>query len=61
MPRKYSISWFAEQIHCDRRNIYYIFERPTIDTGLLLQISKALQHNFFQDIADELRQSSEQD
>lgn len=51
MPRQYTVSWFATAIHCDRRNVYYIFERPNIDTGLLLRISQALGHNFFRDLA----------
>lgn len=52
MPRHCTISWFAGQIHCDRRNVYFILERPTIDTGLLHKISLALNHNFFLDLAE---------
>lgn len=52
MPRQYTISWFAKQIHCDRRNVYYIFDRSTIDTGMLARISQILGHNFFRDLAD---------
>ena len=47
-----NVTWFAAQLNCDRRNIYDIFRRPTIDTQLLTQISLVLKHNFFQDIAD---------
>ena len=25
-----SVTWFAEQLHCDRRNVYDIFKRYTI-------------------------------
>ena len=46
-----NVTWFAAQLNCDRRNIYDIFQRPTIDTQLLAQISLVLNHNFFQDIA----------
>ncbi len=53
MPKEYTITWFASQIHCDRRNVYYIFERPTIDTGLLQLISEVVNHNFFRDLADD--------
>lgn len=53
MPRQYTLTWFAAAIHCDRRNLYYIFDRPTIDTGMLLRISEALGHNFFRDLADD--------
>lgn len=47
-----SITWFATMLNCDRRNIYDIFRRTTIDTQLLSQISIVLEHNFFRDIAD---------
>lgn len=39
---------FASKINCSRRNIYSIFNKPTIDTGLLLKISKVLEYNFFE-------------
>ena len=47
-----NVTWFAAQLNCDRRNIYDIFRRSTIDTQLLAQISLVLKHNFFQDISD---------
>ena len=47
-----NVTWFANQLNCDRRNVYDIFRRPTIDTQLLTQISLVLKHNFFLDIAD---------
>ena len=47
-----NVTWFAGQLNCDRRNIYDIFRRPTIDTQLLSQICIVLRHNFFRDIAD---------
>ena len=50
--RRCNVKWFAAQLNCDRRNIYDIFQRPTIDTQLLAQISLVLNHNFFQDISD---------
>ncbi len=42
-----SISWFAGQICCERTNVYSIFRRESIDTDLLLRISKCLDYNFF--------------
>lgn len=49
-----SASWFAEQLHCDRTNVYSIFKRESIDTALLVRISNILQHNFFQYYIQEL-------
>ncbi|WP_347282857.1 hypothetical protein [uncultured Bacteroides sp.] len=48
---KCTVTWFAGQLNCDRRNVYDIFKRSTIDTQLLVQISLALDHNFYDDIA----------
>ena len=50
-----SVSWFAEQLHCDRTNVYNIFKRESIDTALLVRISIILQHNFLCYYNDELR------
>lgn len=42
-----SIPWIAQQLNCERTNVYSIFRRESIDTILLLRISVILQHNFF--------------
>lgn len=49
-----SITWFAEELCCSRRNIYKIFSRKSINTYLLWKISKVLHHNFFSDLSSEL-------
>ena len=50
-----SVKWFAEQLHCDRRNVYDIFKRYTIDTQLLTQICLVLEYNFFSDLAEKVK------
>ena len=40
--------WLADQLNCNRVNIYDIFLRSTIDTELLLRISIALEYDFFE-------------
>lgn len=42
-----TISWFARKLYCDRSNVYDIFCRKSIDTDLLLRISRVLNHDFF--------------
>lgn len=44
-----SVSEFARRIHTDRRNVYNIFQRATIDTGLLSKICFVLRRDFFAD------------
>lgn len=39
--------WLAQQLGCHRTNLYKIYEKQTIDTGILLRISKILGYNFF--------------
>lgn len=58
-PKAHTVKWFAEQLHCRRGNIYDIFNRATIDTELLLRISRILDHDFFVDISGHINNSSE--
>jgi transcriptional regulator with XRE-family HTH domain len=39
---------FADKLGMVRQNVYRIFERTHIDTGLLIRISQLLEHDFFQ-------------
>ena len=39
---------FAKRIGKTPRNIYDIFKRESVDTGLLYKISEVLNHDFFQ-------------
>ena len=48
-----TVSEFGRLIHCERTNVYTIFHRSSIDVELLVRISKALNHNFFEDVMDE--------
>ncbi len=45
---RFSITEFAKKINTNRNNVYDIFTRKTIDTGLLLKIGEVLDHDFFQ-------------
>ncbi len=42
-----SVTDFADKINYSRRNVYEIFARETIDTGLLIKINKILEVNIF--------------
>ena len=42
-----SVTNFADKINYSRRNVYEIFDKETIDTGLLIKISKILDYNLF--------------
>lgn len=43
---------FAFQVNIDRSNLYRILKKKSMDTNQLLLFSKALNHNFFRDLAD---------
>lgn len=46
--------WLAQELGCHRTNIYKIYEKRTIDTGVLLHISRILRHDFFNDYSHDL-------
>jgi hypothetical protein len=43
---------FAKQIDTERSNVYDIFKRESIDTGLLKKIGQVLHYDFFQDLLE---------
>jgi len=42
-----TITEFAKRINKSRENVYSIFTRKTIDTGLLTKISEVLEYDFY--------------
>ncbi|MBR4327341.1 MAG: XRE family transcriptional regulator [Bacteroidales bacterium] len=49
--------WFASAINRSRTACYDIFKNPTIDTELLILISKALKHDFLIDLSADAKVS----
>ena len=45
--KEISITEFADKINTTRRNAYKIFNKPNIDTELLIKISEVVGENFF--------------
>lgn len=39
--------WLAHQLGCHRTNLYKIYDKRTIDTGILLHISRIMNYDFF--------------
>jgi hypothetical protein len=48
-----SVVWMAQQINCERTNVYNIFAREDINTNLLRQFCKILDHDFFKELSKE--------
>lgn len=48
-----TVTWLAEQIYCEKSNIYKLFRRKSIDLEQLMKISEVLGHNFLRDCYDE--------
>lgn len=48
-----SAMWLAEQLHCERTNVYDIFRRDDMGIELLRRISLALSHDFFKELSEE--------
>jgi len=52
-----SVQWFADQLNCNRTNVYNIFNRESIATQLLMDISRVLDYDFFALYSAELARS----
>lgn len=50
--RNMKLTDFADELGTVRQNVYRIFKKSQLDTGLLLKISQVLNHNFFQYYVD---------
>ncbi len=51
-----SEAWLARKVHCDPGNFNRILKRPSMDMDLLRRISISLNHNFFIEYGDFVRQ-----
>jgi hypothetical protein len=47
------VTWLAKEINCERTNIYNVFSRKDISTGLLQRLSLVLEHDFFKELSQE--------
>lgn len=45
--RNMKLSDLADRLGTVRQNVYRIFKKADLDTGLLIKISEVLNHNFF--------------
>ena len=48
------VTWFAKKLNCNRSGVYRIFQRYSIDMKLLAQISEILEHNFFDELSEDI-------
>ena len=51
--RRKPVTWLAREIDCERTNVYNIFSRKDISTGLLQKIGLILEYDFFNDLSKE--------
>ena len=52
-----SVVWLAHTINMERSSIYKIFDRNSIDVGLLVRISLVMNHDFFLDVSTLIREN----
>lgn len=53
-----SVVWLSRQLACSRTNVYKIFEKDHLDTGLLLRLCVVLRYDFFKLLSDEYRKKT---
>ena len=54
-----TLQQLADAIHTSRSNVSDIITRSSIDSDLLIRISAALEHNFFEELCDEANEAIE--
>ncbi len=54
-----SVSWFARKLACDRSNVYRLFQKESVDTGLLTRICILLHRDFFEELSEAVRERME--
>lgn len=47
-------SWLAQQLSYNRTTMYKIYDKASIDTQMLLRISRIMEYDFFNDLSKEL-------
>jgi len=55
----HAVSWLAKKLHYDKSNVYRIFKNPTINTQLLLKISRLLKYDFFHHYSTIIQENNE--
>ncbi len=55
-----SVSWLARKLNRNRAAIYRVMCKNSIDTTLLMTISKVLDHDFFSEFSAEMTKQQEQ-
>ena len=51
------VSFMAKKLNTNRRRIYRIVAKNSIDTDLLFKVSKVLKHDFFKLYSDKLSEN----
>ena len=46
--------WLARELGCHRTNLYKIYDKRSLDTSVLLRVSRILRYDFFQLYSQEL-------
>lgn len=46
-----TVKWFATKMHCNRTNVYKMFEKPHLNSEIIARASQVLEHDFFLDIS----------
>ncbi len=52
LQKNVTVKQLSEAIHCERSNVYDIFQRDNIGSDLLMKISMVLNHNLFEDLSN---------
>lgn len=53
-----TVAWMAREYGCSRIHMYRIFEKPSLDSAMLLRFSRLLDYDFFRLYSSELEHAA---
>lgn len=57
--RHKTVVWLAHELSCHRSNVYKIYEKSSIDTDVLLHLSRILDYDFFGHYTEEIHKKKQ--
>jgi AraC-like DNA-binding protein len=50
-----TVSWLARKLNCTRATVYRIFDKVSLDTALLAEVSQILHRDFFRELSEDIK------
>lgn len=56
---RHTVQWLADELYCDRSNVYRLFRRSSVDAAMMMRLSRLLNRDFFALYSEALRRGED--